>query len=108
LDGDYSCVGGAGLAGKDGKEVDNGSRREERRDEVDAVGDGAEGGVKDGLCYPYDEGEVDEDVDDGCEGDNHPHKNIEEVVPVAHLFQLSSLFLPAFDNSNRIIHILII
>ena len=84
LEGDDSCVCGAGLSGLHGNDIDNRTSRKERSDEVDAVGHGAEGRVEDSLCNPYNECEVDKHVDDRCEGDDHPHKNIEEVIPVTH------------------------
>ena len=105
---DDSCVGGACLSGLHGNDIDDRTSRKQRGDEVDAVGNCAEGGVEDGLSNPYNECEVDEYVDDRCEGDDHPHKNIEEVIPVAHFLQLPPFLLPALDNSDGIVHFLII
>lgn len=105
---DNGSVDRTGLVGLDGDEIDDGAGAEEGSDEIDAVGDGGECGVEDGLGYPNEEGEVHEDIDQRSVGDDHPDKDIEEVVSITHLPQLPPLLLPAFDHSSRTIHIIIV
>lgn len=105
---DNGRVWRTGLVGLDGDEIDDGTSAEEGSDEVDAIGDGGECGVEDGLSHPDEEGEVDEDIDQRSVGYDHPDKDIEEVISITHLPQPPPLLLSTFGHSSRTIHIIII
>jgi hypothetical protein len=80
--------------GRGEDEAGEGGLGEEGRDEVEALRDGGEFGVEDGLADPDEEGEVDEDVDGGRVHEDEADEDVEQVLPVGVLVEsLLLLFL---------------
>jgi len=64
----YLEILGTGCVDGNGGNLCYGSVDKEGRDEIDATGNSTEFGVEDCLGYPYEKGDVDEDVDSRCVG----------------------------------------
>lgn len=80
--GETMSVFGTGGLRRGEDDVEEGRTGEVGREEVEAARDGVEVGVEDGLSYPDEEGEVDEDVDGGGVGEQGSDEDVEEVFAV--------------------------
>jgi hypothetical protein len=104
---DDCCIGRTGLAGRHRDDVVEGTSGQQGSDEVDAAGNRAEVRGEDGLCDPDDERNVEEDIDERSIRADHLDEDVEEVVSIIHLSQSPPLLIPALDDSDRTIHIII-